>query len=160
MSELRDIAIGTTADRHLVKIDVRFYVRDGEMQTVEHEQVTSALGFACSATSWPNYGRARDCDQAGQCVYLVLEVEKFCDGWDCRRAERLEALWRRWHLNDMKAGCAHMRLPKDTSYDARKDIVCPETGYKYGRSWLVEPLPADVLAEIEVVTGLVVPVTA
>ena len=59
------------------------------------------------------------------------------------------AIWERWHLNDMRPECAHMDLPEDRSYDARKGITCPITGYKYGTAWLYEDVPGGVIAELE-----------
>jgi len=101
---------------------------------------------------------------------------------------RLYAIWQRWHLNDLKAGCEHQRAlgwdtlkiddskPSNTygkhcgedgptswnlagwvrpsSHERGKmAVACPECGYKYGTEWKTEPLPADVLAEINSLLG-------
>jgi hypothetical protein len=47
---------------------------------------------------------------------------------------RLRMTWDRWHLNGMRAGCAH--LGKGSTIGD----VCEVSGYKYGHAWLVEPL--------------------
>jgi len=76
------------------------------------------------------------------------------------------ALWERWHLNDMKAGCEHQEARyRDRPQDrptCRNDYVgesgdrmgsafpgCPECGYQYGTAWLYEALPADILDQID-----------
>lgn len=47
----------------------------------------------------------------------------------------------KWHLNGMRAGCAHQQA--DIKYEI--GAVCEFCGYKYGSAWLYEPLPADVI---------------
>lgn len=83
-------------------------------------------------------------------------------------AELINALWERWHLNTMHGECAHMPAfddivvpddytPERPTYGendrkqryALAHIVCPESGYRWGHSWLAESMPADVLAQVE-----------
>jgi hypothetical protein len=72
--------------------------------------------------------------------------------------ERLLDIWKRWHLNDMRAGCAHQNklvpwlcelLGVGHSYDELMTIPnfqrCPSCGYNYGIAWLYEPLPEEVV---------------
>lgn len=75
----------------------------------------------------------------------------------------LVALWHRWHLNDMQSGCIHQESRYQA--DARErpawnneytgstgDTLsgpCAECGYRYGTAWLYEPLPDDILDQIE-----------
>jgi hypothetical protein len=47
----------------------------------------------------------------------------------------------------MKAACSHM-APKPGGYDANRDLVCPETGYRYGSAWLVRLIDADTRDDI------------
>jgi hypothetical protein len=79
----------------------------------------------------------------------------------------LVALWDRWHLNDMKAGCEHQEFRYRNHPDERPTSrnnylgasgdtmspdewsACPECGYKYGSQWLFESLPADILDQID-----------
>lgn len=120
-------------------------------KTIEHEPVKpGALGvsFTHEENERAQNGRWMDVG-GGAGAGDVESVTEFADGWDAPRAQRLKELASRWHLNTLKAGCAHMTLPQDQSYDARKDITCEAgTGYKYGSAWLVEPLPAEVLSEL------------
>lgn len=72
-------------------------------------------------------------------------------------ARRLVELADRWHLNTLRAGCAHQAptvkrlLASGTPHRDLLDEVppCPETGYRYGHAWLVEPLPDEILVELE-----------
>jgi hypothetical protein len=84
----------------------------------------------------------------------------FAPGWD--RATWLELLdvWKRWHLNDMRAGCEHQRA-LGWKYDTHRDpdqeapgyphvgLPCPECGYRIGSAWLREEVPAEVLDFLE-----------
>lgn len=76
--------------------------------------------------------------------------------------ERLLDVWKRWHLNDMRAGCAHQNrllpwacelLGIGYSYDNLMKIPdfqrCPRCGYNYGSAWLYEPLPEEVVNFLE-----------
>lgn len=84
-----------------------------------------------------------------------------------KKAQRMLAIWERWHLNDMQAGSprqmAYLREhpidPKSYTYPkSYYEIVSqvltdaglnPDNGYLYGHSWLLEEIPADVVAEIQ-----------
>jgi len=76
---------------------------------------------------------------------------------------RLVELWRRWHLNGMRAGTrvqeAFLRehpsaaVYPESHYELALEALAkaglsPDRGYKYGQAWLVELLPADVLNEL------------
>ena len=84
-------------------------------------------------------------------------------GWSFQSLHEFNAIWERWHLNDMIAGTpeqeAFLRMLKDggwkyESYDVAclklKDndlLVVTHEGedYKYGSKWLFEEVPADVI---------------
>jgi len=85
-------------------------------------------------------------------------------------------LWKKYHLNDMNAGCIHQdkwqdirinpeELPNSHANRDEKGILaswvypkdhekgflgkaCPICGYKYGTSWLYRPLPDNIEEEI------------
>lgn len=82
------------------------------------------------------------------------------------RVQRLVAIWRVWHLNDMNAGCRHQRAMgwgtlklEDGKWSGhiRSDEhplgvlgkQCPECGYRYGTKWLTEELPREIIDEIK-----------
>lgn len=115
-----------------------------------------------------------DVTRCGQCVDTVAAMFPHN-----KTAQAILRIWRRWHLNDMRAGCEHqraagwedVRIPPSELPDSRanqdeggilalwvyrhehpKGLLCepcPVCGYKYGTAWLLEEIPADVIAEIE-----------
>lgn len=61
------------------------------------------------------------------------------------------AIWQRWHLNDMHAGCEHQRAlgwEKD-GYDKHPSEPCPTCGYKFGTAWKKEELPSNLARQID-----------
>ena len=75
---------------------------------------------------------------------------------------RLIKIWKRWHLNDCKSGTRKQEKclnnwkerPKGWSYEEdciylKKHHLYNDRGYKYGQAWLVEPLPEDIIKEVE-----------
>jgi hypothetical protein len=90
--------------------------------------------------------------EGGQCYDAILEYAdkgkiEYTPEWDREKLHRLIAVWKRWHLNDMRAGCEHQRLAG--GYEVGEP--CRTCGYGYGTAWLVEPLPQEI---IDYVTGL------
>ena len=62
---------------------------------------------------------------------------------------RVAEVWRRWHLNTMRAGREHQReASRATSVKWPIGSVCATCGYAYGSAWLVEEVPPEVLGEI------------
>jgi hypothetical protein len=55
----------------------------------------------------------------------------------------------RWHLNGLKAGCAHQTVVWEDSPYRRPSLdltpACPVSGYQYGHAWLVKLLPPGFL---------------
>jgi hypothetical protein len=64
-------------------------------------------------------------------------------------ARRIGEVWERWHLNDMRAGCEHQRALGWSRYEDHPSEPCPVCGYEYGSAWLYEPLPDEIVAEVE-----------
>lgn len=117
--------------------------------------------FSMQAERWlPN---KRDISEGGQCVDRIA-------GWfpNDAKAQRMLAVWQRWHLNDMHAGSqvqeewlrANPGDPTEYAYPKSHYEVAsaklaaagfnPDAdGYKYGHAWKSEVIPDDVIAEIE-----------
>ena len=107
--------------------------------------------------------RHNDYDTCGQ---IIEEIEtNFCINDEIKEVVRL---WRRWHLNDMKAGTREQSQViekwldnKDIRYDYTlaceylKSIGLYEVrGYKYGHAWLVELIDEKDLDSIrQIVQG-------
>lgn len=57
-------------------------------------------------------GPKRNGDAHGACGQIpehLSRLEAIDMDWTLPRIERLRAIWERWHLNDMRAGCIHQR---------------------------------------------------
>lgn len=134
-------------------------------QTVEHGPIPPG---AVSLSLYGSRRRGRVDEGGGQIADDLLSPDfRPVDGFTVADAHHLADLWERWHLNECRAWCAHMlhpwaeiekAAPADlpTRY-GRADVVgwaldhleCADgTGYRYGRQWLYEPIPAEILAEI------------
>jgi len=158
----------------------RFYVTC----ECKSEEKGPALSFVGNV---PNRQKS-DVEACGQ-VYAdildIIETKFIYDiGWNKAKVERLVAIWKRWHMNDFRAGCEHQRAERwhERPIDVNRPIdtygfhfkgqrhpswnmlvwvtrnehpeglllrPCPTCGYEYGSEWLYEPIPAEILAEIE-----------
>jgi hypothetical protein len=68
---------------------------------------------------------------AGQITGFAEHIDRWSDGWDAARAEDFTALWRRWHLNDMRPGCAHQMATGWTERRINKDKPATDYGYHF-----------------------------
>lgn len=86
---------------------------------------------------------------------------------DDPKVKRIVEIWKRWHLNDMRAGSpAQMEYLRthppvvgkypDNHYDAAlRELDTaglnpdPADGYVYGSAWLREELPAEIIEEVK-----------
>lgn len=79
----------------------------------------------------------------GQCI---SEITKH---FPTEKNKRIEEIWKRWHLNDLHAGCEHQREFEKEPYEKHADCVCHICNYKYGTAWKYEELPKEIIKEIE-----------
>lgn len=117
---------------------------------------------------WNN--RKTDIFMGGQCVDTIAQAFG-----NPPKLARIVELWRRWHLNGMRAGSAVQetylrenpmdpatyRYPKShyvvaSEYLAAAGLNPDANGYKYGSAWVREEVPADVLAELHQLFGVAV----
>jgi len=125
---------------------------------IEYE-LTSDGRFTASGNIWNS--RHTDIISGGQ---NLEEIAKLFPGDE--RAQRIVKVWRKWHLNDMKAGTPKQEKAvvtwkaKGNRYDYDKVVthlkgigLYEDDGYKYGTAWLKEELPPDVVTEIEAWSG-------
>jgi len=57
-------------------------------------------------------GPKSDGDARGGCGQIDPAEETFTNyapGWDAEKVAEFARIWKRWHLNDMRAGCEHQR---------------------------------------------------
>lgn len=74
----------------------------------------------------------------------------FAHGWTADLWFDFLDVWKRWHLNDMRAECEHQRARGET-YSTHPSAECPDCGYRLGSAWLHEDVPADVLDFLELI---------
>lgn len=79
------------------------------------------------------------------------------DGFEYSDILKIQSIWERWHLNDMRAGTPKQeafirewRLSNKYSYnEACKALneagLLIDNGYRYGTSWLKEEVPKEVI---------------
>lgn len=107
----------------------------------------------------------------GACGQIDLDnIDRLGDGWDWEQFAKLRKLWKRWHLNDMRAGSpaqeAYLRShPIDSAMQASNgggyymaacailtragldpdmELMHNRKHYSYGCDWLSEAIPDGV----------------
>ena len=152
--------VGTTQDGTTVRVEMRLRVAnpDQPRETVDHATIEagtvelSVTYVEYRGNPRPNTATDNIPDSRwvafGAGVAQALSHVKQTD-----EVRQLATLAERWHLNAMKAGCAHQDVVwEDSNYGRRPSLKltapCPVTGYRYGTAWLAEPLPADVLVQV------------
>lgn len=106
----------------------------------------------------------------GQCLDdMKAELTRL--GYKCEKLNAILPYWKRWHLNDLRAGSPRQekvvreRMAKGlpTDYDTMcsvlkelglyedKEFIYNGKPYEYGVAWLTEELPVDVKKGIEAV---------
>lgn len=75
---------------------------------------------------------------------LPAEEYTLNPGWTSEMLDRFIAIWERWHLNNLRAGCVHQRRLEWNAKD-HLNQPCPACGYRYGNAWLFEPVPDSVI---------------
>lgn len=158
--------LGTTDEtrngrRGYVVVEVTLSVQAGEHVTTEHGTIVDPMRLSVMASQYAPYDRKDDPSRSGQARESLAEVTEPAPGWTLAEIAELGEIWDRWHLNDMRAACAHMdtTIPTDAHLEERygrpdeqgwllANVTCPETGYRYGHAWLTEEIPADVVERV------------
>lgn len=129
--------------------------------SVTHEPVTDERAVAFVGEVINPRVRNKDSDRyydgMGQCQERLADITKPAAGWTMDEVRELHTIWDRWHLNDMRAACAHMD-PATLAREERngQQVIatgaintCPVSDYTYGHAWLIEPIPQDVIDRID-----------
>lgn len=154
--------MGYTAEGHRVTAEIQLQRESAkERETTTHEIITDevlnlSIVFDVEEKLRNNQWRYF---QGGQ----VPEEDRVLVN-ESARAALINQLWKDWHLNTMVAGCDHMEhaVPADAVLPESKygrqsaeqtwrldNLVCPVTGYRYGRKWLTKPLPEDIITAVQ-----------
>lgn len=146
--------IGRTADglRIFVSYGLDFSNGTRDVMSTEHETIPMPPTLSISGGT---VDRRHDFEHGGQIIDDLRTAKPDPQSsWTQADIDSLVAIWERWHLNTMRAGCAHQ--PKSSivyenkpyrRVDLENTPRCPVTGYKWGSAWLAEPIPDDVLVE-------------
>lgn len=127
---------------------------DVKLETKENKEILSI----CGEISFPNY---QDCYCAGQCLDTIKEFLS-----DNGLFMELHRFWKLYHLNDMHAGTPEQEAAieewkkQGNKYDYTKACEYLQTiglyevdlngkPYKYGHTWLYQPIPENDLARIK-----------
>lgn len=134
--------------RVTVEVRMEIQTRQREYETVEHAKIARPLEFSLTTAVWNTANT--DYEAGGATVQPLRELVTLARGFVQPGITALIGL-NKWHLSAMTAACAHQVVPPmpdtvkypESSWWALKNTPpCPETGYKYGHTWLVRPLPA------------------
>lgn len=78
----------------------------------------------------------------GQIDLRKIDFTSYAPGFAPDIVETLAAIWDRYHLNDLTAGCEHQRaLGWDYDKYPLSNHNCPICGYSCGSKWLTEEVP-------------------
>lgn len=144
---LRDALVGRTDDGDRVYVSAVLTVEpvgSRYVETIDHEVLApedTVTRLSMSGLIVPR--GCRNAYRAGQIVGELDRVTRAARPFTFGDVRSLAAIWRAWHLNDVRAGCAHLPQAVDTSGPSDTWPVCGASGYRYGHAWLYAPLPAD-----------------
>lgn len=98
-----------------------------------------------SGYCWNHLGT--DISQGGQ---ILEEIPELIENWvmEWSRFKRIRQVWRRWHLNALRPGCEHQYALGWTPKNHLNES-CPTCDYKFGTKWLYEPLPQEIIDEVQ-----------
>lgn len=161
MTSVDDVFLGRTTDGE--KIYARAELERKTLEdalTVTHEKVSGeVLFFSAMGHSVAKFARhnSENWISGGQMLDDLLQITDPAPGWTLEEIRAFHRLWKNWHLNGMNAGCQHVPTPvyrKNERYgyqevDLDNTPACPETGYRYGHAWLLRPIPATIIDEMQ-----------
>lgn len=146
-----DVVVGRTHEGRNISLDFGLRLIERPTFTVEHDPISEALEFTASGQESGLTG------SAGQMLELLLDIKRPAAPFAMPDILSIYWLWKRWHLNAMRAACAHMdrtaMVQEDDGYGgtriACKENPCPAgEDYYYGKGWLYEPIPDVFLTEM------------
>ena len=113
------------------------------------EYIDGKLSISGTIAPLPSGNAKGSCGQIYDTIAENLASFTFANGWDKVKASQFVEYWKKWHLNDMQAGCEHQRKMGWKDYEEHPSEPCPTCGYKYGTEWKTKKVPAEVLRWLE-----------
>lgn len=133
---MKDVVINRKRVR--VSSKDKVYRADIDMELRALNNDMNKLVFAASCNIYKN-GHTY-C--GGQCFDMLLELIP------TKKVKRIYNVWKDWHLNDLHAGCIHQREFEKEPYEKHEGHHCDICDYTYGTKWIYEPIPENILKEI------------
>jgi len=141
------VFIGRTPEGEKFYLETEVQQKEEYRTSINHEPLESFTTLSMSGVLISKYGSiARDGNwiSCGQNLENLKRVRDFRDSDYRGSVSELVSIWERWHLNDLKAKCAHQNPA--TSWDECEP--CSASGYRAGSAWLVEEIPSEVLNRV------------
>lgn len=158
---MHKVSAGHRGDVTRALVHVELHDKDNDVapyKDIDLNECERYKEISLVAEIWRKGDRVNDPSSWGQCTGELLEH------WgDDENVRELCALWERWHLGGMRAGCREQedflrehpveaRYP-DSHFDKASEALAaaglnPCHGYKYGTAWLVERAPEDVVKRV------------
>jgi len=151
MNIIKNEYVGRTiaGDKVYLSIELRDIV--SRAYSIEHKELLGYKELSISGLMVRKGGsitRDGDIYAAGQIVDTLRRVIEPAAGLSRSDIRRIVEIWDRWHLNSMRAKCAH----QDNNIVWDKCDPCPITGYSAGSAWLVEEFPPSIVSELLTIT--------
>ncbi len=140
------VGIKNTGKKMYIELEIK--EEHKEKKTIALETVTDYKTLSMCGTGGQNREETADINS-----YKQLFVSEY-------DLNTITEVWQKWHLNDMKAGTKKQQAFIDEWKKSNKyeyTAICEalkqaglyeDNGYKYGHSWLVDPLPENVITDI------------
>lgn len=79
----------------------------------------------------------------GQIYDELNHISKYAPGWNRGKLDKFITIWKKWHLNELHAGCKHQRALgwEADGYKKHPGERCPECQYKFGTAWFKIKVP-------------------
>lgn len=149
----RKIGLGWTAEGGRVVAHVRVEEGKGISQYMDHTQAADpdrvSVSFEVVGGGHESFGQIGSEDR--------VIARRHANDASPELAAFIDELWSVHHLNDMHAECDHMTPDMLARHEGESTsdwqtrmldtVVCPESGYKWGRAWLARTVPAETLAK-------------
>ena len=153
MKKVMRIGTMDTGNGKRASIFIRAELKDGNLSisgTIGPLSSGNALGGSGQIDMEFEHRNPDDNDKRYSNLVKASSI-KYAVGWDKEKWLDLLDVWKKWHLNDLKASCEHQRAlgwDKD-GYEKHPSEKCPVCGYKYGSAWHRVEVPQDVIGFIE-----------
>jgi len=140
--------INNTGKKMYIELTINQEADTRTAQTTTLESITNYKTLSMCGTGGQNREETADINNYKQLFVSESDLNTITE------------VWQRWHLNDLKAGTERQQAfinkwTKDHKYEytaiceaLKQAELYEDNGYKYGYSWLVDPLPENVITNI------------